>query len=287
MIWDFPYDSTSAITQLLEKNNLALTKKFGQNFLINLNTLDKIASSIVPLEGKSVWEIGPGIGQLTKQLLLKGSYVTSFEIDRGFCKILREQAFKDVENFTLVEGDALKTLFEQKEKPDYIFGNLPYNVGSVIIATLIEKGILVDQQVYTLQKEVALRMEAKENTKLYNFLTILVQNDYIVEKLFDIKGGSFFPPPNVTSVTIKLTKRDKPLVEPHLKDDFLLLVKELFANRRKTIRNNFLLGSLKTRFDETLFLNALNEVNLKESLRAETIPIEKFIQLAKLLFPSL
>jgi 16S rRNA (adenine1518-N6/adenine1519-N6)-dimethyltransferase len=142
MIWPFAYNSPGAIKELLEQNNLALSKKFGQNFLINEAVVKQIAAALGDIKNKEVWEIGAGIGVLTKELLLREANVTSFEIDYGFCRILKEEAFKDVPNFNLIEGDALKTIGLQKEIADAIIGNLPYNVGSLIIADLMEKQIL-------------------------------------------------------------------------------------------------------------------------------------------------
>ena len=106
-IWDFDYSSISSITRLLEENGLGMTKKFGQNFLVSMSALDRITALSGACEGMRVWEVGPGIGALTTKLLQTGAEVTAFEIDHGFCRILREQAYVDVPNFKLVEGDAL------------------------------------------------------------------------------------------------------------------------------------------------------------------------------------
>ncbi len=129
MIWDFPYDSTNAIIAILNKHGYAMSKKFGQNFLISLPIREKIVESLHLIPSSSVWEIGPGIGSLTQLLLRTGANVTVFEIDHGFCRILREEAFVDEERFHLIEGDVLKTWKEESEihgVPDVVCGNLPY-----------------------------------------------------------------------------------------------------------------------------------------------------------------
>ncbi|MBO4410075.1 MAG: ribosomal RNA small subunit methyltransferase A, partial [Spirochaetales bacterium] len=90
-IWDFDYSSVSSITRLLGEGGLVMTKKFGQNFLISMSALERIVALCGAEEGKRVWEVGPGIGALTTKLLQTGADVTAFEIDHGFCRILREQ----------------------------------------------------------------------------------------------------------------------------------------------------------------------------------------------------
>ncbi len=289
MIWAFNYASVKAINELLETHDLALTKRFGQNFLINESVTKKIAFTLGDIKDKSVWEIGAGIGALTKELLLSEAVVTSFEIDRGFCKILKEEAFKDLSNFRLIEGDVLKTLvklFKEEGRPDYVCGNLPYNVGSIAIANLIEMGCFADTMVFTLQKEVAQRMEATVGSKLYNPLSILVQVYYEVQTLFMIKPTAFYPSPKVDSATIKLTKRENSLVEESLQTLFFRLVNELFANRRKTIRNNFLLGTLIKDYSEQDFLDALKKCFIEPTRRSETLSIKELREIA-LAFPRI
>ena len=145
-MWNLNYDSPSEIDRVLKENGLAMSKKFGQNFLINRTNRERLISLMDIEEGMRVWEIGPGLGAITHMLLKKGVELTAFEIDKGFIKILNEMAFNDEENFALVEGDALKTLFKKKllPLPDRIVGNLPYNVGSVMIAKLIENSYYID-----------------------------------------------------------------------------------------------------------------------------------------------
>ena len=159
-MWNLNYSSVSEIASVLSNHGLAMTKKFGQNFLISPEARERIVSLIRPRKGMNVWEIGPGLGAITHLILQQGAHVTAFEIDHGFASVLREEAFAD-EDFTLVEGDALETLFSVDPDFSTIVGNLPYNVGSQVIARLIESGLLPDSMVFTLQKEVAARMAAR------------------------------------------------------------------------------------------------------------------------------
>ncbi|MDD4764152.1 MAG: 16S rRNA (adenine(1518)-N(6)/adenine(1519)-N(6))-dimethyltransferase RsmA [Sphaerochaetaceae bacterium] len=266
MIWDFSYDSPNAITNLLQERGFSMSKKFGQNFLISSSARKRIADAVISKQGVRVWEVGPGIGALTVQLLNRSANVTAFEIDHGFCRILRNEAFIGEPNFNLIEGDVLKTwekVFHQQGTPDVICGNLPYNVGSVCIAKFLEKQCLPQLMVYTLQKEVADRLSASEGSKLWSSFTILANIDYKVRAVCSISSQSFYPPPNVDSSVVMMEKRVQPLVGPDERRTFLTMVDDVFAQRRKTLRNNLLSG--KT-------VNLLGKENLLERLELSGIP---------------
>lgn len=289
MIWNFPYNSPLAIIELLKEENLAMNKKFGQNFLISPPAWEKIIESLGPLEGARVWEIGPGLGVLTHLLLNRGAIVTAFEIDHGFSRILREQAFVGEENFTLVEGDFLKTwpqLFSQEGPPTIICGNLPYNVGSICIARLLEEQCLPERMSFTLQKEVGERLLAQEGGKLWSPLSILAQIDYELEDVVTLNSGVFFPPPKVDSVVIRFTRRHDLLVKREYRGEFLRVVNDLFTQRRKTVRNNLLNGKIGALYGKERVLEALNLAGIAESERAEKLSIETLLRLTKSFIPS-
>jgi len=283
MMWDFPYDSEKALAALLETEGLAMTKNFGQNFLISASARRKIVEAIAVGPADRVWEIGPGLGSLTADVLRTGASVTAFEIDHGFCRILREQAFSGHAAFTLIEGDFLKTWegeFSRNGVPEVICGNLPYNVGSICIARLIEGGCVPHRMVFTLQKEVAERLAATVGSKSWSTLSILTQLDYRVGKLFSIGPGSFFPPPNVESAVVLLSKREVPQVDEGLRKSFLRLVDDIFTQRRKTVRNNLLGGDTGQRYGKQLVLQALSLAEIEESERCEQLGIDRIKQLA-------
>lgn len=283
MIWDFPYDSPNAISALLEQNGYALSKKFGQNFLLSTAVRRRIADSLGPIDGKRVWEVGPGIGSLTVLLLQAGSRVTAFEIDHGFCRILRQRAFVDETGFTLVEGDVLKTwtdAYEREGTPDVVCGNLPYNIGSVCIARFLERQCLPERMVFTLQKEVARRLASSPGSKMWSTLSILTQIDYDVEQLFYIGKGAFHPAPNVDSTVVGLVRRFAPLVDPDDRRLFLEMVGDLFAQRRKTVKNNLLHGRLGSRFGREAVEQALLASGISGSERAERLGFGELTALA-------
>ena len=234
-MWNFNYDSPKEISQILDLASLAMTKKFGQNFLYSASAREHIVRALNAQEGACVWEIGPGLGSITSLLLKSGVKVRAFEIDNGFCRLLREQAFADENNFSLVQGDALKTLFTQDETPDYICGNLPYNVGSVCIAKLIENDIRVRRMV-------------------------------------------FYPQPNVDSAVVVMERRETSLVPDEMRNDFLSIVRMLFSQRRKTIRNN-----LSSAYSKDKLSSAFDRASLSGMERAEALDIDQLINLVNIL----
>lgn len=286
MSWQFAYDSPVAIKGLLDTEGLAMTKKFGQNFLLSNHIRERLVSLLDVGQASKVWEIGPGIGALTAVLLASQAEVTAFEIDHGFCRILSEQAFGDEERFRLIEGDALKTwlpIFEAEGTPDRICGNLPYNVGSVCIAKLLETGCHPKRMVFTLQKEVVDRLCAKPGEKDWSSFSLLAQMDYEVQNAFSINSGAFFPPPKVTSSVISMVKREKPLVEDSLRPTFLLVIRDLFAQRRKTVKNNLLGGKIGARIGKDGVNELLSQSGVNPTLRAEALGWEQFHVLSEIL----
>lgn len=281
-IWDFDYSSVSSITALLGESGLVMTKKFGQNFLISMSSLDRIVALCSASSGKRVWEVGPGIGALTTKLLQTGADVTAFEIDHGFCRILREKAYPDVPNFKLVEGDALKnwkTVWKEQGTPDIICANLPYNVGSIFIASLIESRCLPEIMVFTLQSEVVDRICAVQGDEAFSGFSILTGIDYENREAMKLRAGCFFPPPNVDSSVVVMKKRETPLVPDAEAPAFLSLVRVLFAQRRKTAKNNLkALGKASSDIDR-----ALEKAGIAQTERAEKLTVDQILALERAL----
>ncbi len=285
MSWDFQYESKSAIVELLERNELAMSKKFGQNFLLSKDVRERIVGYMNLSKDMKVWEVGPGIGAITSLILEKDVDLTAFEIDHGFCRLLANEAFEDEGRFTLVEGDALKTTIkkfkEDKSTPDVVCGNLPYNVGSVCIAKLLENKCHPKKMVYTLQKEVAQRLCAESGSKLYSSFSVLAQIDYNVNIVMDINSQSFYPVPNVVSSVIVMDKRKTPLVSDELRDIFIMVVRDLFSKRRKTIKNNIISGKFGKMFEKQQLITALENSGISLQSRAEKLDIKDFIKISE------
>lgn len=281
-MWNLNYDSPKELAGVLAGGDLAMTKRFGQNFLISPQARERIASLTGAGPGMTVWEIGPGLGAITSRLLLTGAKVKCFEIDHGFCRILRGDAFADEEGFSLVEGDCLKTLFKQKgELPDVICGNLPYNVGSVAVAKLIEEGMTPPRMVFTMQKEVVERMCASPGDERYSSFSVVTQLDYSNKIAFTIPRTCFFPQPKVESAVVVMEKLPEPRVRPEIRNLALELNRDLFSQRRKTMKNNLLSGSLGKRKGREAVLTTIEKAGFTGLERAETLGFDELVRLAE------
>ena len=276
-MWNLNYSSINEISSVLAENGLAMTKKFGQNFLINPDARKKIISLCNAGNGMNIWEIGPGLGAITHLLLKKGAHVTAFEIDHGFASVLRDKAFAD-EDFTLIEGDALETLFSLPFNADRVVGNLPYNVGSEIIARLVEHECLADMMVFTLQKEVAERMTAQPGSSDYSSFSILTQLDYSNSVPLVIRAGSFFPAPRVDSAVVVMRRKESP-VRTEDRAGFLSMIRALFSQRRKTVRNNLLSSPVFSLKGREHIENAFSALGLTGGERAETLSMDTLVSL--------
>ena len=273
------YNSPVALKAFLDENGMAMQKKFGQNFLVNETARKKIIDYLDVCTGTKVWEVGPGLGCMTSEILERGANVTAFEIDHGFARLLRE-FFSDYaknEKFELVEGDVLKTWKKYASEhgiAERFFGNLPYNVAATIIADTINEGVRFEKAVVTIQKEVAQRMSAKEGTENYSSFSVLCQWAYEIKSVVDLAGGNFWPVPNVASRAVLMTKRaDFPRCEnPKL---FMKMIRQLFSSRRKTVRNNLLALAGAEKTDA-----ALEKAGIKGSERAEDLSVETLLKLS-------
>jgi len=259
-----------------------MTKRFGQNFLINPGARNKLLNLLELEGGEDLWEVGPGLGAMTHMMLPLSGKLTVFEIDRGFCKVLPE-VFGDDPKWTLVEGDFLKTwkgYWKKEGTPKGLLGNLPYNVGSIMILALLKEGCLPEKMVFTVQKEVAQRMAASPGTKNYSSFSVLCQYQCDVEFVGDIQAGSFYPPPRVVSSLVRMKPHGR--YPQELRSLFFDLANDLFASRRKTIRNNLLRGRLATRVGSEPLQAALADGGFNPSARGEELDVDEIFRLCKL-----
>ncbi len=280
------YDSASSISFILKERQLSMSKRFGQNFLISPSARKQIIAAL-DLEnmqaGGLVWEIGPGIGAMTHMLLNLTVKTTVFEIDHGFCNFLKDM-FGGNDLFSLVEGDFFKTWkmqYQEYEQPERIMGNLPYNVGTIMIAALLEAQCLPRKMVFTLQKEVAQRITAVPGTKSYSAFSLLCSIDYCVHNLTDLKPGNFFPRPDVVSSIVVFEKREQPLVCAEYRSMFIEIARDLFRTRRKTIKNNLLHGKSLSHLERQEIERILAESGVPENERGENLTLSQVYQIAR------
>jgi 16S rRNA (adenine1518-N6/adenine1519-N6)-dimethyltransferase len=275
------YDSPAEITAVLKEEGLSLKKRWGQNFLINRGAREKIIDLIAPQKSENLWEVGPGLGCLTAALLPRVKALTVFEIDRGLIRYL-EKNYGGGKKLTIVQGDVLKSYRRtaaEQDPPDKVVGNLPYSTASGLLASFAENEFTSPRMFFTVQKELALRMTAAPGSKNYSSFSVLCQYAFKTRICFELRPGSFFPAPEVLSAVIEL----QPAVHDVLPEDrrlFLLLIRSLFASRRKTLRNNLLTGNMLSAYKKGLLLEATSLEGIDPGIRSENLPPEAFIRLS-------
>lgn len=279
-ILNLNYDSPQEIKSLLEIMGLGPRKRWGQNFLINRGAREKIVKLLDIHEGDSVWEVGPGLGAITKLILDAGADLKVFEIDPGYIEYLKK-AFHSYEHFEIVPGDVIKTWKKERtERPTKFAGNLPYNISSAIISSFIENDFLPEKMVFTIQKELGERILAKPGNKNYSSFSVLCQ---FACEVFDrgvLRPGSFYPVPGVSSSVIEMVPR-KRFRELKNKEAFFKISRDLFVSRRKTMKNNIINSRYLAQYDREEVFQAFSDLKVDVSKRAETVTVEEFILLAE------
>ena len=279
------YNSAKNLKEILDKNGFSMQKKFGQNFLINPDARKKLIDCLDINDNTKVWEIGPGLGAMTSEILERGADLTVFEIDRGFISLISEffKPYSEKNKFRIIEGDVLKNWEKElaKGKPDRLFGNLPYNIAATIIADTIENNIRFDKCLFTVQKEVAQRMCAKAGSEDYSSFSVLCNWAYDIKPVLDLNGNNFWPKPNVDSRAVIMTPKENfPCCkEP---EHFCKLQRALFSSRRKNVRNN-LTGFIK---NNDKALEYLEKAQIDPTLRAEVLSIEQILHLSDIMISS-
>lgn len=259
--------------------NFKFKKEFGQNFIFDGNLLSAIVSDSGITKNDEVLEIGAGAGTLTQKICEKAKKVVSYEIDKKLTEHLKSLENKNP-NLNIIIADALKTPIDEIEKNfegNYkIVANLPYYITSPMIFKFLEETKKVKSLTVMVQKEVAERFSAKENSKDYGIASIMINYQADVEYLRTVKRQMFNPPPNVDSALIKITPNpNKPKASSNT--FFQSLVKGAFSMRRKTLQNN-LFSSLKIPKERTIKL--LSELDKQPTARAEELTISDFIFLS-------
>ena len=270
--------TVSRTNEILDKYNLKAKKKFGQNFLIDANTVEKIAKNACDKDHITI-EIGPGIGSLTQKLAKYSKEVISYEIDSSLIPVLKE-TLGDLDNVTVIEEDFLNTDLGKASYHDeeiVVAANLPYYITTPILFKLLESDLKIKCISVMVQKEVADRFKASVNSKDYNALSVIVQHSYDVNILMNISKNVFNPKPNVDSAVIVF----KPKTKKYVKDEkeFYEMVKMAFTQRRKTLFNN-----LKEHFDNEKIKKMYETLGLKDSIRAQEIDLDTFIRIYEVLY---
>lgn len=275
----------SRTKEIIRKHGFSFKKSLGQNFLIDMNIMNRIVGAAELDERTGALEIGPGIGALTEQLARQAGVVAAVEIDQRLIPIL-DEVMEPYPNVSVVHGDVLKVdlkqLFAEKfssiDKVSVV-ANLPYYVTTPIMMKLLEERLPLKNIVVMIQKEVAERMAAKPGGKDFGSLSIAVQYYSEPDIVCTVPGTVFIPQPNVDSAVIRLKVREKPPVEVQDEQRFFEVVQASFTQRRKTLWNN-----LKSRYASDLGTEALqaalDEAGIEPSRRGETLSLEEYAKLS-------
>ena len=244
-------------------------RKFGQNFLTDDNIAKDIVSFLSDSKTKTIIEIGPGKGILTKYLLkISQKEIKFVEIDEECVSYLKNK-YPNIEKH-LINDDFLNINLNSFKHPLSIIGNFPYNISSQILFKVYENKSIINEMVGMFQLEVAERICSNHGTKKYGILSVLIQAFYDVKMMKKIKPPSFFPSPKVDSAVIKINRKNNNINCDEIL--FKKIVKQSFGKRRKTIWNslkNFNIPENKK--EDTIFAK-----------RPEQLSVSDFIYLTNL-----
>lgn len=248
---------------------LKAKKKFGQNFLIDSNIVDKIAKSACDPNLKTI-EIGPGLGALTQMLLKYSKSVDAYEIDPDMFELLTNKLKDEKLNVKLQDFmDTDLSIYDEKVN---VCSNLPYYITTPILFKIFESDLNINKITVMVQKEVGDRLVAKVNSEDYGALSIEVQYLFDVKNEMNIPRSVFYPQPNVDSAIISFTpKIDRDRV---FEKKLFELVKNCFRMRRKTLNNN-----LKDLFSKDQIETIYREMNFDLNVRAQELMLEDYIKM--------
>lgn len=276
--------------EILHKYGFSFKKSLGQNFLIDTNILRRIVDFAELSSETGIIEIGPGIGALTEQLARRAKKVVAFEIDQRLLPIL-EDTLSSYSNVHIIHQDVLKADIQHVIDNELIgirdimvVANLPYYVTTPIIMKLLTDRLPIRGMVVMLQKEVADRISAQPGTKDYGSLSIAIQYYTKAETVMTVPRTVFIPQPNVDSAVIRLTKREKPLVNVENELFFFQVVRASFGQRRKTILNNLMSNLPNGKSLKKEIETVLAELHIDPRRRGETLSIDEFASLSNQLW---
>ena len=269
-------------------------KRFGQHFLHDRGIVQRILDAFDPQPGETLVEIGPGPGALTRPLLERCTTLHVVELDRDLAARLRTDSDRWLParstspipglvppaQLVVHEADALKFDFCSLAPAGgrlRIIGNLPYNISTPLLFHLLEQRHCIGDMLFMLQKEVVDRMAAAPGSKDYGRLSVMLQWQLRVEKLFDVRPGAFTPPPKVDSSVVRLVPHATAPIQVRDAVAFAHVVRAAFAQRRKTLRNN--LKGLMT-------AETLESLGIDPQRRAETLTLVEFAAVANALPPA-
>jgi 16S rRNA (adenine1518-N6/adenine1519-N6)-dimethyltransferase len=265
------------LRDVIARHGLSASKSLGQNFILDRQLLERIAAVPGPLDGRTVYEVGPGPGGLTRALLDGGAKVVAVERDRRCLPALAELQAEFGERLRLIEGDAL-AVEERAEVGDgaHVVANLPYNVGTALLLRWLDAEPWPPwwrSLTLMFQKEVAERIVAAPGSDAYGRLSVAAQWRSSPSIAMTVNRSAFVPPPKVTSAVVHIIPAPAPAgVGARMIER---VTAAAFGQRRKMLRSSLkaLPGALE----------ALDPLGIDPQRRAETLSVDEFVAVAKAL----
>ncbi len=267
--------SSESVRERLRRHGLTPKKSLGQNFLIDINELQKVVTSAQLSGSEQVLEIGAGPGNLTSHLAQAAREVVAIEIDHRFQPLLAEVQ-RSQANIHVVQGDILKLDSQDLgvQSGYVVVANLPYYITSAVIRHLLEGSIKPARMVLTVQSEVAERICARPGKLSLLALSVQVYGSPAIAGI--IPARAFFPAPQVDSAIVVVDLFPEPVIPSPLLDLFFHLAKAGFSQRRKTLRNSLSAGM---RLNPSQTEEKLRTAGIDPMRRAETLTLDEWKQL--------
>lgn len=266
------------IRQLADALGVVPTKKLGQNFVTDPNTIRKIVASAKLDSGETVVEIGPGLGSLTLGLLEAVDHVISVEIDAKMAAAIEQTVAKRAagRKFSLITQDAMKVT-ELPSEPTALVANLPYNISVPVLLHFIETFPSLRHGLVLVQSEVAHRLAAKPGSKVYGSPSAKLAWWAEANLAGNVSRNIFWPIPNVDSSLVYFVKRESVMGDEELRLKTFAVIDGAFAQRRKTLRQSLAdLAGSPSAAEEVLV-----RAGVSPQLRGEQLEINDFIKIAR------
>lgn len=267
------------IRRIAAEEGITPTKKFGQNFVIDPGTVRKIVAAAKVQAGDTVMEVGPGLGSLTLAILQAGAQLTSVEIDPALASriphTVEEFMPHAASRFTVILKDALSVTAEDvpqlaEAQQFTLVANLPYNVATPIVLTLLEKFSNLQSFLVMVQKEVADRLCAQPGNKVYGTPSVKLAWYGIAQRAGLIGRNVFWPAPNVDSALVLFERDADCKGDENEREGVFALIDAAFQQRRKTLH-----AALKRQVSE----EAYEKSGIDPTRRGETLTCDEFINL--------
>lgn len=265
----------SIAADLLRRHGLRAGRRYGQHFLVDPNTVRRIVRLAGVAPGDTILEIGPGLGSLTVALAPAARRVVAVEIDDAIIGALSE-VLGDADNVEVVRGDAMHIdLAGVLAGPARLVANLPYNVATPVFLRVLDEVPEVSDGLVMVQRELGERWTAAPGSRAYGAVTVHAAFHAELRIAGDVPASVFMPPPDVASVLVHFTRRDRPPVDVGDPKAFFVFVRSAFGHRRKTLRNSLVAGGFAREEVE----DALAACHLDGRARPEMLTLQDFAQL--------